>query len=985
MHTTAVKNFYIRMSFFIAGVLLLLFFCNSISAQQMATAKPGRVAGIVRDEGNNPISGVSITLTKGRSGTVTNVSGEYVFVLPPGMYTIIFSAIGYEKQHVDSVAIKSSEQTDLSLTLIRNKKDTLGAVKVVAMTARKANINGFLQAQKNAPGLQDGISAEQMAKVPDNNIAKVLKRVSGLTVQNEKFVTVRGISDRYVNAMINGSILPSTEPNRRNFSFDIVPAALIDNVVVNKTATPDLSGEFTGGIVQIFTKDVPVKNFLQVTIGTGINTASTGEDFISMKRDSRANWGKVDNDRKYFGDGRLLDPAIYLQAFRRNDTAFVRSVNSKIPNGNAWQRHSYGYTPVQSYQLSGGLSKRFDNGNSIGTIAAITYQNEQLSEQGILNVNTSGNYTSLRNKYSTAIGSIFNSTFKAKKHRFSWKNLYNLRYNDQYDEKTGLNYSVGQANTLYTNVTLQNKLIQTRLEGEHLLTRRDIKLDWSADIIELNRLQPHTRVFINGNGSSGTYAYDWANTYINVWTGLYNVVLKEKRRNASVNLTVPFTLKEVKQSIKIGYSYAWRSSDLNAASVRIQSDSIFKLPAGTPYYDIVTSENFRRGYLYLREPGLPSSDLGNAYRGTQTLHAIYAMVDLKPFKKFRLIGGVRNESNMSDVFTTQWIYGTDSSFTPPIPFFRVVDTLKSYLETDLLPSVNLVYSPTSKINIRAALSKTLARPEMVERSPYLYLDVPDQLIVTGQRGLEISRIKNFDLRFEIYPAPGEIFSASVFYKDFDKPVERLLFIGNNSQGLQFQNMKSAVATGFEIDLRKSLGFIAPSSSLFQYLTVSGNFSYIQGKVVDLVRQQLGNPLRDTIYEVKSNRPLQGLSPYIINAGISYDRKGWGLNLAYNRAGRKNITGGTYLEYTQFENPRNVLDFQANVKLAKQKIELKLNISDILNEPFIIYTNCAKQDISQPDLRSNNDPKGLAYNEELDFINYKVKKGTNISVNVTYKF
>jgi outer membrane receptor protein involved in Fe transport len=942
-----------------------------VNAQSTQDVKPGRLTGTIRDESNQPIAAVSLSISQRKGGTTTSVTGDYVLTLSPGAYTILFSCIGFESQKISDIIIRSGEQTDLNLTLSRNKKGTLSDV-VVTTTRSRANATGLLQAQKNAAGVTDGISSEQMAKLPDANIAKVLKRVSGLTVQAEKFVTIRGISDRYINVMINGSVLPSTEPNRRNFSFDIIPSALVDNVIVNKTATPDLSGEFTGGMVQVFTKDVPVKNFLQLAIGTGINTASFDKPFLSFERDNKAGIGKINPDRLWFGDGRLLDPVEYVENDSAGNSKYIRS---QIPN--AWQQYRYGYAPSQNYQLSGGLSKRLKNNNSLGVIAAVTYLNEQLSEQGQLGNSGSGEYSNVRNKYNTAFGSILNAAYKTKKHKISWKNLYNLRYSDQYDGKLGYNYNYNNLLNIYTNVTLQNKLFQTRLEGEHLFTAKNIKLDWFADNIQLNREQPHTRGLLKLVLSENSYGYDFAKAYNGLY-GLFSAVLKENRKNAVVNLSFPFVIKDTRQLIKVGYAYTKRTSDLNSGLFYIVSDSIGRLPEGTPYYEVAIPENFGNGLLTFRQFDNSTTTTGDGYNGSQALHAIYAMADLRFLKKFRFVGGVRNENNTSTVNTLFYLY--------PAPGVLVIkDSTKEYFESDLLPSANLIYSLTSKINIRAAFSKTIARPELIERSPYLYTDVAEQLTVTGQRALELSRITNYDLRFEYYPSPGEIFSFSAFYKDFDKPVERIYLIEGSQPGIQYRNMKSAKATGFEVDMRKSLSFISPNCRFLKNLFISGNFSYIHGKVVDLVYQTLSNPYRDTSFEVNSNRPLQGLSPYIINAGISYDDSTWGFNLAFNRLGRRNLTGGSDELVTQYENSRSVLDFQINRKLLQNKMEVKLNISDILNQQYIIYSNCKKQDINFYTIEANDDPKGAAYNKDLDYINYKVRKGVGFSISVNYKF
>jgi TonB dependent receptor/Carboxypeptidase regulatory-like domain/TonB-dependent Receptor Plug Domain len=952
--------------------ILLLFF-NNVSAQ---TVKPGRLSGIIRDENNRPLSNASIMVEKMKKGTSTSVSGDYVLTLPPGTYTVLISAIGYETKSITEVVVKSNEQTDLSISMVLQSK-SLGGV-VVTSNARRESARGLLQAQKNNGSMTDGIAAEQMARLPVTNTAQLLGRISGLNVQSEKFVTIRGVSDRYNNVLINGSALPSTEPNRRNFSFDIVPSALVDNVVVNKTATPDLSGEFTGGIVMINTKDIPVKNFFQIAVGSGINTEAINGEFKTFKRDRRAIFGIVDEDRKWFGDGRLIDPNTYPQIrndyFLGIDSTKARKSWSKIPNG--WQLYNYRYTPTQNFQASGGINKRFENGKAIGLVAAITYLNEQFEESGEARTPTRNIFTtSVRSKYNTSIGGILNLAYKTKSHKFALKNLYNLRYTDQFDERVGLDYSVDYLQRL-SEVVIVNKLIQTRLEAEHLITDRKIKIDWFTDFIQLTREQPNTRSLRVLAGRN----YDLTNVTNPDLGGLFSSLLKEKRNNAAVNISFPFTVKEVKQLIKVGYNYSKRRADFDGAAFRIATVGAFS-PESNPYYDIVTPENFANGNLELIASQIRSTEsLGDSYEASQDLHALYAMVDLKFLKKFRITGGVRNENSLTRVNTVYYLYPA----TPP--YLRIVDSTKKYREIDLMPSVNLIYSLTDKINIRGSFSKTIARPDFIERSPYIYYDFPEQLQVTGQQELSITRVKNYDLRFEYYPSGGEILSFSLFYKDFKDPVERILLLADNF-GVQYRNMVSAFATGFEIDTRKTLEFINPNSRVLKYITVSSNFTYLKGGVLPRVfRRNTTPPYSDTSFTgVKTDRPIQGLAPYIFNAGISFQKPSWGLNLAFNRTGRKVVNGGYDDLLVQYENPRSILDFQLNGRIFKQQMELKLNLSDILNQPFIIYNNFLANPSDPLVVDVNNDPKGLAFNKELDYTAYKVKKGMGISFSISYRF
>jgi TonB-dependent receptor len=939
-----------------------------------ANTKPGKLTGVIRNDKNELMPGVTVQVEPMNKVTTTSVNGDYVLSLPPGTYTLKVSFVGYQTRRITDAVVKEDEITDLSVVLTAASTQ-LQAV-VVTGGARKESTRSLLMTQKNNAGMTNGISAEQIRATPDNNTAQVLKRVSGLTVQNDKFVTIRGVSDRYNNVLINGATLPSTEPHRRNFSFDIVPSALVDNVIVNKTATPDLPGEFTGGIVQINTKDVPVENFLSVSAGTGFNSASSGKDFLSYKRDDKAGLGIVDKNRKWFGDGRLMDPVQAYQMHVKNDTASLRRIGSQIPN--RWQYNTYPYTPAQNYQIAGGMNKRFSK-SSLGFVAAATYFNEQLFEGGQARISNQYEFDSERYRYNTTIGGLFNTAYKTGKHRFSWKNLYNRRYSNQFDIRSGNYLSQGWIARRTGEITLLNELVQTRLEGEHKVTKANVKLDWFADYTSLNREQPDNR-FNTARQAPLTPPIEDAYTYnlndkMLFLGGLYAALLKEKKRNTGLNVSLPFKVLNETQLLKVGYSWSERKADFDNGNFRILGTTEYESSStGLPYYEIVRQEAFANDDLWLYPASTKGSSMGDGYTGKQVLQGTYVMLDLKPLHQLRITGGARyedNKMNMSTIFYSN---------TTGMPYFD--DTV--YHEKDWLPSANVIYSVNEKFNIRAAYSKTLARPDFIERSPTIYYDFTELAEVIGQKGLEVSRISNYDLRFEYYPSGDEILSASVFYKDFDKPVERFYFIETSRNKVEYWNLHNATAKGFEVDLRKSLGFINPANPWLQRVYFSANYTYLKGELKALVTKSLTTG-KDTSYIDDQKRPIQGLSPYIINGALNYQEKSWGFNVGYNRIGRRIVNGGIVHPLIQYENPRDVLDLQVNVRPMKQRMEIKLNISDILNQSYIIYSNTDVSKGVDTSPAPNNDPKGDALNESLDLVNYKVKRGTGVSISISYKF
>lgn len=940
-----------------------------------ASNKPGKIVGVIRNEKNETMPGVSIAIQGMERGFTSSVSGDYTLSLVPGNYTLQVSFVGYKTKQITDVVVAEGETTDLNLVLEVADSRQLQTV-VVTGGAKRESVKALLMAQKNNASMTNGISAEQIRVTPDNNTGQVLKRVSGITVQNDKFVTIRGVSDRYNNVLINGATLPSTEPNRRNFSFDIVPSQLVDNIVVNKTASPDLPGEFAGGLVQINTKEVPAEGFLSITLGTGFNTASVNKQLKSYRRDDKAWLGRIDDERKYFGDGRLFDPVQFMKLRAANDTAAIRSISAQIPN--RWQYFQYAYQPQQNYQLAGGLNKRL-NKSSIGFVAAVTYLNEQLVEEGSAAVLSQYDFASERYRYNTTIGGLFNAAFKTPRHRIAWKNLYNKRYSNQLDWRTGDYASQSWQARRTGEVTLDSRMIHTRLEGEHKLSEGGIKVDWAGDFIQLKRDQPDTRFMTGqeyGVPGEGVYTYDFSD-FLLIRGGIYNSLLVEKRKNAGGNFSLPFSVAGQKQLFKVGYSWSEREADFDAANLRIMHDnaSAYTRSMGAvPYYQLATQEAFRKGYIFYVPTSTRASTLGDRYTGSQQLQASYAMLDLKVLKGLRITGGIRYEDNKMKMSTIFYDYTTGD------PYFDD----SSYIEKDWLPSVNIVYSITDKINVRAAYSKTLARPDFVERSPYVYYDFTELAEVYGQKGLQVARIKNYDLRLEYYPSGDEIISASLFYKDFSNPVERFYNIATTSNTVEYRNLYRATAKGFEIDIRKSLSFVSPGSLWLEKLYISGNYTYLKGSIQHRENSKSPATGKDTVIIVDANRPIQGLSPFILNWGVNYQDKSWGFNLGFNRIGRRILNGGMVNELIQWENPRSVLDCQLNFRVMKQKLEIRLNMADLLNNPVIIYSNT---DVSRGIITPpgpNNDPKGDGFNEKLDLINYKVRKGSNFSLSATYR-
>lgn len=958
--------------------------------QETPQRAPGKVSGVLVDEKTGePIPGATVRI--GSRGTVTDVTGAYMLELPAGTYHLEITSVGYNKKKVTEVAVQAGKVTTLHLTL-SVAKGTLKGVEVVG-TAKRESLSALYARQKNNSSLSDGISAEQIRRTPDNNVAQVLKRISGLTVQDNKFVVVRGMSERYNNVLLNGSSLPSTEPNRRNFSFDIIPSNLIDNVVVNKTATPDMPGEFTGGLVQVNTTDIPRENFIQLQAGTGFNNNSTGKDFFSTRRLNSDYWGAPGKDRQWLD--RSWNSVQYQQMRDNNDVAGMNAMNARIPNN--YGLYQYTAKPLQQYQLSMGGSRQLKPGRTLGAILSGTYRHEENIEHFDAWYRASPTIVNDGHEYifTTAVGAMGNIAYQSPKTKLAWRNIFNRRFShDNIVQETEDKGRAGLQSE-YISLVETGDLFQTRLEGEHQLNSKGIKFNWFADLANVTKEQPDTRysvAFLEGADPETGKPYrrfDYSRLASSTIKdgGLFAYNLEEKKKNIGGDLTVPFKLNELTQKIKAGYWGTFREAEykqVSLAPTAYNGDKrVDSIGYGKEDYQVFAPENFAAGILYYMPVSADGLDAADFYDGRQRLHATYLMLDLMPLEKLRVIAGVRYENNTMTVHSTTRISSNA----------KATDSTVTYKEQDWLPSVNVIYHLTPAMNIRAAYSRTLARPDFRERSSFKYYDIRLRQVVKGIHGLEYSRADNVDIRFEWYPSPVEIISFTAFYKKYEKPVESVSNrYPDNRYGLFYFNLEDAVSKGIEVDYRHSFSFINNRSGFWKNLFLSANFSWMDSRIryydkkLSSAAQGLPEPAVDESQATR-NRPLQGLSPFILNTGLSYQGDMIGANVTYNRFGRRVVFAGMDDYDDIYENPRDVVDLQLSARLLKQRMEIRLNVSDLLNQYFIEYFNKVPDGnppVSPSEVFNENDPKGMGYNPASDWTMKRTKKGTSFTFTLSYR-
>ncbi len=959
--------------------ILLLVNVFTIYSQSKITGK------VLDQKTGEPLIGATIIIESIKRGAATDFEGTYsINGIPIGTYSVLCKLISYKDKVIENVVVKSGEPTEVNFTMEEPTGTNLNEVVIVGDLNRE-NLNTIFIEQKNRASVSDGISAEVIKKTPDRNTSDVLKRVSGATIQENKFAIIRGLNDRYNAAYLNGAPLPSSESDRKAFSFDIFPSNLLDNLIIIKTATPDLPADFAGGIIQINTKNVPDKNYNTINLGIGYNNLATGKEQITYNG-GKTDWLGID-------DGTRDKPKnLPGRDVITNSTPQESAENAKLFNYD-WRLKKQNFTPNFTFQYTGSYSTKI-NEQTIGAIYALTY-------------NKSNNFfTAQRNEYQNVVGdsvqqefglsdknyvsnvlggALVNLTYKPNiRNAFYFKNIYNINTEDRLVIRSGerdkytSNPILEQSNVMWFT---ENRLYSGQLGGEHQHSTMPLKIKWSGNFSKIKREIPNLRRFIQtkqkfkfdpsdvdepepvfeaaiqSSGTSPTSAGNFFFSNNDERTSGFQTEAAYDLSNDSSNF---------KNEIKFGTGLQLRERDFTS---RFFGFSRYGIAGGSVSFDQSILQYGQDSIFNLNNLGKRPNDKGgfkldeatklsDSYTAASNLYNAYIMDDMRVNEALRLIFGARLES------FDQRLNSFAEDGTPI--------NLK-YKQLVVLPSVNAVFGLTNKMNLRMGYAKTVSRPEYRELAPFGFFDFTTNFSLRGNEKLKPGSINNFDFRYEYFPGKSQILSASIFAKTFENAIEQISS-DVDARTITFQNASSALNLGFEAEFRVLFSTIFQNDSLpiLKDLTLFSNFSYIYSRVV---------VDKNAVGALGKERPLQGQSPYIVNAGLQYQNNdlGIGVSLSYNKIGRRIFLVGNTLEPNIYEQGRDLFDFQINKALFKNKMEIKLNIRDLLAQNLYFYQD--ENDNKKLDINS----KGELLGSRKDNIMFSNNNARTVSFALSFKF
>ncbi len=906
--------------------IILSAFCLFSSFDLLAA----KISGTVVDEKNEPLAGVTVVIKSLQKGTQTDADGKYeIDGVDDGTYEVLFSLITFKKS-LQTVTILKGKDEELNATL---KEEGRNLTEVTVKSTKLSNTeNAVIMEMRKSNSMVSAISAQQISKTMDRNAADVVKRVPGVTIMDDKFIMVRGLYDRYNSVWLNDVGAPSSEVDKRAFSFDVIPSGQIDRIIIAKTPAPELPGDFAGGMVKIYTTSIPDKN--TYTLGYQISSReySTGTDFNYTEK-SKTDWLGYDDGRRSMpttvpGAPSLIPPT--TGSLNRNDpniSTITKSFN------NDWTIQTKKQAPDARLNFSASnvfKVKKVRLGNTLAVNYTNTSTNFRKERWEYDSASIQKHYQDQLSVNNVSTALLENVAAVWGNNKIEFKNLYNqtgrsavtLR-NNAYDT------SIVARDERQYNMGYESRAIySSQLGGTHKSSDDTRKYTWALGYTDLFKNMPDLRriAYAKNQGAPDSEYSAGVTPYGDIVYGGGRVYaqLYEKTYCFNHQYTQKIRIKNYEFEANLGnyIEYKSRSYALRSFAYTINPSQVALYDKKLPIDQIFADQNLGDNGFKMQET---THDFDH-YDANNKLIASYLSVKL-PFlhDKLQVYGGVRHEYNIYTLKAT----------------VNLVELAPEVKTQYFLPSLNVSYNITDKQLIRLAYGKTLNRPEFKENSPFYFYDLetrwgmkgamfPTEVskALTGNENvgdtLKVSEIQNVDVRWEWYPSSGEVIQVGVFYKSFTNPIQQVITVGGgDSREFTFANLQKAYCYGLELDVRKSLSFLddAFTTKFFKDLSLVGNAAFIKSEVT-----------AQPVLQILSS-PLQGQSPYMFNAGLYYqnDKAGLQGSLLYNVFGPRIYLLGSVSERTGsiWDLPYNMVDFVVSKRLYKF-IDISLGVQNLLN-------------------------------------------------------
>ena len=886
-------------------------------------SQSGKVTGLIMDgEYDEPMAFANVIVKGSTIGTTTDFDGKYSLDLEPGEYTLTFSFVGYQTIEVSEVLIKSDEVEQVDVTLSTNTLDEI----IITTTVRKNTESAVLDIQKKSAVMLDGLSSQGIKKAGASNIASAVKSVPGVSVQGGKYVYVRGLGDRYTKSILNGVDIPGLDPDRNTIQMDIFPTNILENIIVIKSAAAEYPADFTGGVVDIVTRDFPTKKETSFSIGSAYNSEmhfkndfligpSEGTDFLGFDNNSRS---------------RPINRYQYIPGTFENYPLLTQLTSSFNPILQAERKTSknnfnFGFTTGNQFLVG-------DN-DKLGYQFSLSYRNEtsfyknRVDNRLTKDPNNSSNYNLLTSRLSTGdegenniiLSGLAGLVYKRENSKYKL-NLLHIQNGESvggYFNQEASQAGAGGGIEQYTKDVIQytqRSVTNLLLNGQHNI-ENGWNIDWKisptlATVLDKDHRTTAFQITQEGDAiiapSSSGYPQ-------RVWRDLFEFNLANQ-----VNFLKKYTLKDKPAKLKFGGGMTYKFRDFELDYYIFTSTNPV-VPNGQAN-NLLLTENIwtpeTQAGTHLVFGNLYQS--ANSYEGEQRIYSGYFSNEFELIENLKSVVGIRTELFQS-YYTGQNQSGSQVFYNE-----KIIDNF------DIYPSANLILSLNENSNLRSSFSKTTARPSFKEASrAQIYDAISDRLFI-GNLDLKPSYIDNLDMRYEIFGDKGDIIAFSGFYKTFKDPIE-LTFFASAPNQLTARNLGSAKVYGAEFEIRKPLNIISDDVRKWRF---SLNASLIKSSL-EMFEDEYNNRLNaardgESIYRT---RDLQGQSPFLINSNIEFlnEETGFQYGLFYNVQGRTLEVVGTGIVPDVYTVPFHSLNFNLKKFLDDDgKSSISIKAKNILN-------------------------------------------------------
>ncbi|MGL5682531.1 MAG: TonB-dependent receptor [Marinifilaceae bacterium] len=897
--------------------LAVLFPCV-LNAQK--TTSNGVVRGQVMDTDGQPLPGVTVFMETYKSGVATDVDGNYILpIVPQGECKIKFSYIGYADELV-TLNVKAG------VTQVQNVRmhPISTSLSEVEVSESMQNYQRALNYQKNSKNLRNVVSADQVGRFPDANIGDAMKRISGINVQYDqgeaRFGQIRGTAPEFSAVTVNGNRIPSAEGDVRAVQLDLVPADMVQTIVVNKVVTADMDGDAIGGSVDLVTKNSPTRTLFSSSFSSGWNVVS-----------QRAVWNGALTFGTNIGNkfGFIVSGSYQNNPMGSDNAEYVWEQDK---DGNAYVtdyqvRKYFVQRERQSYSLSAGY--KFNN-------------NHKLDVKGIYN------------------------------RRNDWENRYRLRVKGINEEGVAKDAAYqtkgGSADNKNRRLERQETMDYT-INAEHLFGT--VLMDWNVNYAQASEKRPNER-YVAYKKKKLTMDSDYSNPRKPIFTfqneededitGYSLDELNEKHQTiiekdikARLNFNIPFVVGVRPGNLKLGAKYIQKEKDRDITyfDYKPQDKKAFDAAAfgqlKTAVNDDFLAGNYKAGKFidakYLGGLNLTDADqfsqsenlekLASKYNATERVGSGFLRYDQQVGNKFSFVAGLRAEATVVDYegLILNMPEEGDVTLTP------TPKENDRYL--DLLPSLLLRYDLTDKVVLRGSYTRTLARPNYYDLVPYVNINGEDNEISMGNSALKAVHADNVDVSFEYYHDRFGQFSVGGYYKNISDFIVKQQWRNKEYQGVEYDLMKqpinggTATLYGVEVSLQRDLGFIAPC---LKYFGVYANYTYSRSRIKDF---NVTREYEDETQQVQDEKlRLPGSPEHIANASVFFERRGLNMRVSYNFASNFIDEFGTNAFTDIYYDKVGYLDVNASYTFAKH-YTLFAEATNLLNQPLRYYQGNVK--------------------------------------------